>query len=376
MSDIRLGIDWATVTSVAGCRRLLLLTQLTGSRITMTIELCVGGELESRGEPRTAALGCRYLLWTLTGALALAGCSGAPPKSSPAVPLWQQAPPAQYNPRASQALNIALATGLTDPVKGPLFDVSRADLPADIRSQPAPDVARKITRGLDLAMAADLFTGGARGMSLGSQNVLGVAYLISAVAGGPPKHPAAKAQEIVWMPRSMAPTATAAADLLKSITQQAVQKVLADQGWTIKTIQADTGGLMKTRIEALTTYVGGDVCGVRVHCLLKAYADGPAEAAATPSFAGGGPAWVWSNGMPGREKSFDRGFSWGISELDLNPPHTPNQGRQLMLDFEDLLLRMTKYMPAWVYVYRPPGKSRPYPRIYSQGNELTFIEPL
>lgn len=324
----------------------------------------------------TAKDGRRPLLCATMALLILSGCSGSPQKTAPAAPSLSDMPMAQYDPGASQALNVAIAAGLTDPMKGPLFDVKRADLPPEVRTQPAPDVARQITRGLDLAMAADLFAGGARGMSAGSQNVFGALYLISAVAGGAPKHPAAEAQEIVWMPKHMAPSADAAAELLKSMTMQAVVKVLIDQGWSAQQIQADTGGLMKTRIETLTTYAGGDVCGVRVHCILSTYADKPVDVPRTPAVAGGGPAWVWRNRVHDQQKSFDKGFSWGLSERDINPPHTLNHGRQLRLDYEALMQQMTRNLPDWVYVYRPPGKSRPYPRIYHRGNELTFVEPL
>jgi hypothetical protein len=315
------------------------------------------------------------LKMAMAGILAVSGAAAAAAGAETPIDAVTEFMPQTYSPRVSRALNVALASGLTEPVAGPLFDVKRSDIQPNLQDQSSPAVAQSITRGLDLAVAADLFTGGAHGMASGSSGLAGAAFLVSALTGGKPRHPAAQYQQIVWMPRSLAPDAESAAALLKALTQRAVEATFSELGWKTGQIEADTGGLLRTRMETLRTFSGGEICGIRVHCTIRVFVSRPVDAAGASPIASGGPAWIWRNRQPGQEGSYDKGFSWALEERSFHKPQTPLMTRSATFDYEDFNLRMSRHLPGWIFQYGPPTRTRPYPRFYNSGQELVFVEP-
>lgn len=281
--------------------------------------------------------------------LTMAGCALNSPEN---LAMWHY----QHNPAKSEAMNVALATGLTDGKAGTLRDGYR-DPPAiaevdDIISygRTAPGVDPS---GMDATI--DVETGLLGDSSLTDEQATPHIY--------------------AFMPRRQAGNGYGAAARLQHMVDQAMSEALTQQGFRAQ--------LDKPEADGSFTVVGRH-CGENgVHCTADASFsylpsnildgsrwDGGVLVKKGPDFVGGGPIWFF-RGSAGfgvlRDANHRRHGETDSGE------DTPGQ---VGLDMARLYRGMSRNLPSWVYIYDPYDQdSQGRPVIFTKGKALRFISP-
>lgn len=276
----------------------------------------------------------------------VAGCALDSPKD---LAMWHY----RQDPAKSTAMNVALATGLTDGKPGSLRD-GHGD-PHDLA-----DGCEQISYG---RTAAGLAASGRDAAVDVETGLLGDA---------PPTDDQSTPHIYAFMPKREAGNGYAAATRLQGMVTQAMAKALVLQGFRTRAGDPETDDAF--------TIVGGH-CGengirctgdaefsyMPMNILARSRWDGGVSLAQAPDFVGGGPAW------------FFRGSAGigAIRDADHRRPDTLDNGEVHLadagLDMARLYRDMTRFLPAWVYIYDPDAGGRP--AMFSQDRMLRFTAP-
>ena len=316
------------------------------------------------------------------------------PVSSWAAPKPEKDNPAyQRLPGKSLALNIALATGLTADT-GPLRDAARSELDQDLREVPtstfslfstrnkqAIDGIRGLSGNMLPKLAAQLSPKLAGHLGPNLSPTMGGIALFAAVFG-PTKqpHPVLKRHVIAWMPATLASDRKAAIEVMDGLLIKALYATFTeDEGWTQKPLRYTYNTtLMGEQVVNVQALEGGDACGTKAICAGKTVISKPIELDHSPSYLGGGPAYLWRNYLPG-----ETDFDILRSDVFVNARHPEEPTRfykepisEFVKDGRAFWAAITARMPPWFFYYMPPDAQRAYPTLITQGRELVFVEPL
>ena len=317
---------------------------------------------------------CRTRIATAAVTLLVAACAttgdgqGNPPAGAP----------------RSLALQVALSAHLTDPRKGPLFDVPRAELPAAPRGRPIEPLSDRVPpTGLDLAEGA-LDLGGAAWVfdrMDWETPIVGVALLtpLEMFSKSSP-HPAARPQVIAWMPprpddsRSSQEAARARLeDILKSAVIAALPQGAGVETRTAQIRRSPSRPSVRKEYTAVTGLPG---CEAPVECRLTAKAGLPSIAVA-PEYTGplhGHEIWHWHNAPPGARKGE---WSHAVEFPRLVSAQVGDFKHETEIEWwrdRPFVGRLSAHLPEWYYVYLPSGENLP-PVVLHRGQAHYFIEP-
>jgi hypothetical protein len=280
----------------------------------------------------------------------------------------------------SFALKTALALELTDAKEGPLRDVKRSELPAQLQGMPDPEVENAIRDAFQLGDAA-------AAMGRAGSALPGVSF--DAIAGmsaflflfGPDKreHPAATRHFVAFIPKSFGDEDAATAHL-KSVMEESLLSAYRQFGYEISYTERKVEGLIgKPRVDRYIFLKGGDTCGKVHNCVLGITVSTlPQEVDKAPSFVPKDKDgyWAWKNWKWG-----DKGYGDGrklfavVSATELDDPTTFIKGLMLQIPRE-ILIAASARMPEWMAIYEPADEKVRYPAFIHRGEEKLFIEPL
>lgn len=276
----------------------------------------------------------------------MAGCSLDSPKN---LAMWHY----RQDPAKSTAMNVALATGLTDGRPGSLRDGQ-----TDPRDLAHGD--EQISYGQTAAALAASGTDAAVDMETG---LLG---------DGAPTDGQSTPHIYAFMPKQEAGNGYAAATRLQDMVDTAMAKALSLQGFRTHAGDPETDDAF--------TIVGGHCGEDGVRCtgdaefsympmniLTRSRWDGGVSLAEAPDFVGGGPAWYF-RGSAGigatRDADHRRAGSLDNGEVNL---------ADAGIDMARLYRDMSRFLPSWVYIYDPDAGGRP--AMFSRGQALRFTMP-
>jgi hypothetical protein len=274
----------------------------------------------------------------------------------------------------STALQIALATGLTDARKGPLFDTPRSELPEELRNVPnhykfedALDVGLYSSIGL-LEMGGSA-TAWARGGRI-SPDMANLAFAgLGLLLYSPTRpHPATESKVIAWMPAgpkgSRREERDARAEARAEMTEIFIMAAAAALPDGIVAGQRNDRSNL-----SLTGLPECDAAPAR--CLLYVVTYQPNRALDLD----GNDSWHWRNHQPG-DKQNQLSGTLGTPSIWVQPHGTRKDQWRLRLTLEhEYLHRLSQALPSWAWVYVPPSDAGPAVML-NQGHAHYFIEPL
>lgn len=274
------------------------------------------------------------------------------------------------SPNRSEALNVAVATGLTECHNGqcaPLSDVSRSKLPASLQNKSNVEIAGALMDSMTIGAGIGQMVGVASVIS-GLGNIAGGLMTIGSVLLGPNEmpDPATKPTIIAWMPKSMAKNPEKARKRLMTIIYESLD-IGSFHGYRVsKEAQGET--LIKFRFH------GKKMCGAGYDCLGFIRLFREPMVARQPSWLGAKPAFVWANWSRGQmsdDTMHTIELSYAIYDLD--------EDKSVLLEnkpfFRRYITKMSANLPRWVYIYLPPDETHNYPVMLNEGEVLLFIEP-
>lgn len=282
------------------------------------------------------------------------------------------------SPNRSEALNVAVATGLTECHDGdcqPLSDVAREKLPASMRNATNFEIGNALMSAVTLGQGIGQMTG-AISVITGVGNLVGGLMTIGTLFLGPAEtdDPATVGTLIAWMPRSMAGTRKQARDKLMALVSNA-----APDG-SFKGYDVVTEPYPNTEDPGYHNYYniffrGPPDCSKPRKCNIMLFFSLPERTKTAPAWLDyNGPTYTWMNW--GRGQTYDTRFSvvrvnYGgqATEMYEGVPMPDRVNSRLYL------LQVSENLPSWVYIYLPPDKFADYPVMLNDGEMLLFIEP-
>jgi hypothetical protein len=277
---------------------------------------------------------------------AFAGCSLDSPKN---LAMWHY----RQDPAKSTAMNVALATDLTDGHRGSLRDDH-----GDPR---------------DLAAGDEQIRYGRTAAGLSASGADAAVDVETGLLGDPSPTDGQSTPHIyAFMPKRESGNGYTAASRLRGMVTRGMVKALALQGFRTRAGDPETDDAF--------TIVGGHCSENGIRCtgdaafsymptniLSRSRWDGGIGLAEAPDFVGGGPVW------------FFRGYAGigAIRDADHRQPGSLDNGEVDLadagLDMTRLYRDMTRFLPAWVYIYDPDAGGRP--AMFNQGQTLRFTAP-
>lgn len=241
-----------------------------------------------------------------------------------------------YNPARSEALNVAVATGLTTCDKAgkcsPLDDTPRQKLAGSLRGLSDDELGKALNAANAIGSVGQI-AGLTTGVTSGWGS-LGLSVMTFFMNG--PTDPAGVTQVLMWMPASKADSAEQAHQIGKRIVSAA----------------------FSTEMEKIPSMHG-------IHLALGCWT--PKLSRVTPSWIGSGASYVWQNWRRGKQGS-KKGSS---CSLNLYGKHKVKEST-----FRALLAKVSGDLPKWAYIYTPPKDDLHYPVMFNQGKKLLFVQPL
>ena len=295
-----------------------------------------------------------------------------------------------YNPKQSEALNIARAAKLSD----------LRDIPWD-RYQKARDEA--LAKGVKLdrpSLAGPAISGAATYFSnvrplpgLGS----GTAATVDAALMwlGKPDSASAKSQLIAWMPRDMARTPEEAQTRMTEILSSAIRSAAAETKWpTGKRVAPENIQVQKdpSKRVILVPISGGECDSELIRCMYPFFLGNKLpRASLAPELLGGNEAYEFT-----ATSSIDSATwsSEGRSYRELSAPKREVPALDKVKTWHPVLPDVEFYsaissrLPKWAYLYLTPADDRVsiptedgqraflrFPVMLHQGQAMFFIEP-
>lgn len=300
-------------------------------------------------------------------ALAITGCAGVNRAQ-----MYADQGLYMANPTRSRALNVAVATGLTEcdgDKCSPLHDVPRSKLPLSLRAVDNSQIADSLSAAWGVGYGVGQIQGMVSAFT-GFSNLASGLLSISDALLGPTtmKDPALVPTIIAWMPQSMTKTPRMAREaIIETVAESLPRGEFSGREVRVK--------LEKAHNRMWVSFKGDGDCNDDVTCSLFVGFSEPAETDVGPSWATAGPAYVWLNW--GRGQKSDGSFH--NIQLDIVHYNTERGERELWpsdLNARAYLMQVSANLPKWVYIYLPPTKAHPYPVMLNQGEQLLFVEPL
>lgn len=302
------------------------------------------------------------------GALALTGCASTVNHAQ------RHADLGHYNadPSRSRALNVAVATGLTECEAGeckPLSDVPRSELPKSLRTASNIMIAETLADAWSVGHGTAQIAGAASvisGLSSWSAGLLSVGSIFL----GPSDldDPALVPTMIAWMPESMADSPNQAREKMTAIVANALPTGTV-QGYQVRVDRYRDFGVA-------ANFAKRGVCGGPIVCAVDVrYIKMPSFATRPPDWLPNGPVYVWTNWQREATTSSD------LRSITMRNLRVDTEGYEDLPWPEDLnarayLAKLSANLPEWVYIYLPPTEAHGYPLILNQGEPLLFVEPL
>ncbi|NNE34263.1 MAG: hypothetical protein HKN13_03440 [Rhodothermales bacterium] len=250
----------------------------------------------------------------------------------------------------SEALQIAQAAGMKQ-----LRDVSRDRYEEAIRQRPDMDLSNAINV---VGVGTKVFNQ-QTGWSLGAETAaLGVLAIFESL---PTYVPEADNRLLIWMPQTLARDSEQAAVLMRDTLVSAMQKTLPD--YEVKLSRRHFDGTGSGERNYLS--IDGPSCtNCELYSLTFFNELTEPRVRTAPQFAGGQSAYVW--GMSGTRNSALYGF----------PGENAGQSRLSPNDRLNILTRLSRELPAWVYLYVAPKEDQSgFPMILHQGRPMLFLDP-
>jgi len=300
--------------------------------------------------------------------VALSGCAGSPINYA-----QRHADHGHYdgNPDRSRALNVAIATGLTECENGqcaPLDDVARSRLPESMHGVSNMDMiddlsdAWSVGHGVaQMAGMADALTG----LSGTTSGMLSIGSFL--LEPGEMKDPAMVPTIVAWMPKSMAADPSDAQKMMMSIVSKAMPEG-AFQGYQVEVDQYAESSLA-------ATFTQGSGCNSQTSCAVDINpVSEPVGVKTSPDWLHEGPAYAWTNWKRGQTSA------GGFNHIWLDVYRVETDSHEYLPWPDDLnarayLARVSENLPAWAYIYLPPTEQNNYPVMLNQGKPLLFVEP-
>lgn len=301
-------------------------------------------------------------------ALGLAGCASSPPINY----AQRHADAGDYNGNAhrSQALNVAVATGLTECKDGkcaPLSDVPRLKLPESLQGVSNAQIIESLSDAWALGSAVGHFTGVATALP-GLSNFGSGLFMLGSFLLGPThmNHPASQATMLAWMPKSMAEDKKQAWRDMIDMVRGAYPREI--HGYHVADL-SNNESIINLKIDGKASCEKPYGCGVLLAFNI------PGAVGLSPAWLEQEPSYVWTNWHIGStsESSFN--------SITIYPSRTKLETHEKLPwpdDINSLIFfaKLSENLPKWVYIYLPPTDAHNYPVMLNQGKPLLFIEPL
>lgn len=302
------------------------------------------------------------------GALALTGCASTTNYAQRHADLGHYS----ADPSRSRALNVAVATGLTECEAGqckPLSDMPRSELPESLRAASNIKITETLADAWSVGHGAAQIAGAASvvsGLSGWSAGVLSIGSIF--LEPSTLDDPALVPTMIAWMPKLMADSPAQAREKMMKMVADALPRGKF-QGYGV---EIDRYG----EFSVAAAFVKAGMCGSQVACAIDLHS------VSKPSIVKGPPDWlqedlayVWTNWERGATTSAElRNISLLVYRVDTESHASLPWPEDL--NARAYLAKLSANLPEWVYIYLPPTEAHGYPLILNQGEPLLFVEPL
>lgn len=303
----------------------------------------------------------KYTAIILVWLLFLSGCATTPNYAKK----HAQAGDYNYTPSRSKALNVAVATGLTQCDEegcAPLSDVPRDKLPASMQNMSNVEIMDAVTNALVIGKGIGQMVG-AIGVITGLGNIAGGLMSLGTLFIGPSHlaNPATQGFFIAWMPKSMAGSPAEARKLMGRILFKAAPRQFPGRRHMHVKKFAEGAGTKVTFCDD-----NNKDCWIP-NVAVYVWENKP-SVARQPDWLGGEPAYVWQNWPAGAYEDYGNGVigaNWARTEHGM--PVTKMRA---------YFRAWSANLPKWVYIYMPPVEGHvSYPVMFHRGKALLFIEP-
>lgn len=340
-------------------------------KVLAALPICGGMGLRSlpKRKEKRMMLKTAYITTVLIALATLAGCAGNRAQ------FYADDGRYQANPKRSLALNVAVATGLTECRQdkcSPLYDVPRSELPRSLQTQNNEQIADALFDVYDIGYGAAQIGGIASAVGSLSGLASGL-FNIADVLLGPTTRPdpALKYQVLAWMPKSMANDTKDAQAKLRVIYRNALPQGEFD-GYQTTTIQ--TGSYGWKQPSHYVDFIKNNQASTDKRIYVSYIVREPYKVDRAPSWLGAGSSYAWLNW--GRGEQTDSTLHTARIGFHVDSKNKENRHIPRDLNTRSYLARYSANLPQWVYIYLPPTDRDPYPVILNQGKPLLFVEPL
>lgn len=302
--------------------------------------------------------------------------------------------PPPYDPRHSEALNIARAAGMDDIRDLPW--VKYQEIVAD-KKMNSGQIDQRSLIGPSIS-ALSVYFGNVKplGLSAGKAGALDFVMNLSK-----PNKASSQSRLIAWMPIEMAANEEDAQKRMTAIFVSAIKNAAAEMKWPPgirveeERIQIDLAE-RKGRTKSIVVHLTGDSCDLKTVRCAYAFWLGTmsAKRQASPAALGSVDSYAFLalNSDYGKSSAWTFGNSGSYLELDAPKSDVlyrdKVKARKAVLPDLEFYTTLSRYLPAWAYIYLTPANERVsipiedgrrtflrFPVMLHQGRMLLFVEP-